>query len=179
MNEDHNNNIIIAKVEWMACATEITTYGWSINNKLSLFIVIITQWQLSLIGCCCMQTSRNLHIMARILILDVGTPWPVNTLIGIIMCTGPGSTLSAANQVIITAVVCSLVFFALGMLVGALFLYWVIIRCACTSKQSSSSSHSTPLIICEDVSTYSHFQVKNDIELKENVAYGPIERVHP
>ena len=100
---------------------------------------------------------------------------PINTM----SCvrTGSGTTLSVANQVLITAVVCSLVFFVLGMLVGVLFLYWIVIRCAWRSKQSNNST--SPPVMYEDVSLHSHFQVRNDIELKENVAYGPIERVHP
>ena len=52
--------------------------------------------------------------------------------------TGSGNTLSVTNQVFITAVICSLVFFVLGMLVGAVFLYWIAIRYACRSKNSTT-----------------------------------------
>ena len=83
--------------------------------------------------------------------------------------------LSAATQVLITAIVCSLVFFVLGMLVGAIFHYWATV---CKIKQSSSNSSTLPAasaqVVYEEVSPDSHPERKCDIELKDNLAYGPV-----
>ena len=90
--------------------------------------------------------------------------------------------LSAATQVIITAIVCCLVFLILGMLVGALFHYWVPIRCVCKVKQSSSNTSTPPAasapVIYEEVSPDSHSGRKCDIELKDNLAYGPVVEIN-
>ena len=85
---------------------------------------------------------------------------------------------------LITAIVCSLVFFTLGMLVGALFHYWTTIRCSHKLKRSSSNSSTPPAtsvpVVYEEVSPKSHSGRKSDIELKDNLAYGPVtvEAVH-
>ena len=91
--------------------------------------------------------------------------------------------LSAATQVLITAIVCSLVFFILGMFVGALFHYWATVRCVCKLfKQSSSNSPTPPAatapVVYEEVSPDSHSERKCDIELKDNLAYGPVVAIH-
>ena len=79
-------------------------------------------------------------------------------------------SLSTRNQVLITAIICSFMCFILGVSLGALFYYLSIVR---RSKLPSSSpappAASTP-VVYEEVS---HIE-KSNIELKENVAYGPI-----
>ena len=83
--------------------------------------------------------------------------------------------LSAATQVLITAIVCSLVFFVLGMLVGAIFHYWATV---CKIKQSSSNSPTPPAasapVVYEELSPDSQSGRKSDIELKDNLAYVPV-----
>ena len=94
--------------------------------------------------------------------------------------------LSTASQVLITAIVCSLVLFVLGMLVGALFHYLATVRCVCKLKQSSSNSPAPPAastpVVYEEVSQChapdSNSGMKSDIELKDNLAYGPVVIVH-
>ena len=86
--------------------------------------------------------------------------------------------LSAENQVIITAVVCSLVFFTLGMLVGVLCLHCATVLHVHKSKTLSSGrptppATSTPVVyeeVSPDISTGNNV----DIEFKDNVAYGPV-----
>lgn len=82
--------------------------------------------------------------------------------------------LSVGIQVAITAVICSLVFFTLGLMFGIIYHHWPRARCT-TCKSSCCSPTPPPPVVYEDVSlsTHSH-QVKSDIALKENVAYGPI-----
>ena len=83
---------------------------------------------------------------------------------------------------LVTAIICSLVFFVLGMLAGALFHYWATVRCVCKVKQSSSNSPTPPAatapVVYEEVSPDSHSERKCDIELKDNLAYGPVVAVH-
>ena len=90
--------------------------------------------------------------------------------------------LSAAIQVLITAIVCSLVFFILGMLVGALFHYRATVRCVCKFKQSSSNSPTPPAasapVVYEELSPDSQSGRKCDVELKDNLAYGSVVAVH-
>ena len=98
-----------------------------------------------------------------------------------IVYTVCGNMLSSANQVLITAIVCSLAFFVLGMLFGALFHYWATVRCVCKFKQPSSNSPTPPAaltqVVYEEVSPDS--ERKCDIELKgDNLAYVPVVAVH-
>ena len=82
------------------------------------------------------------------------------------------STLSSGEQVLITAIICSLVCFILGVFVGVLSYHLSIIK-RCKVKVPSSNTAppaaSTP-VVYEEIS---HIEKRN-IELKENVAYGPI-----
>ena len=87
--------------------------------------------------------------------------------------------LSAGSQVAITAVICSLVFLIIGMLLGVLCHYLTITRC--TTFKSKHLASNTPLpaaeqcpVVYEEVSPETHSQVKSDIELEENVAYGSV-----
>ena len=78
---------------------------------------------------------------------------------------------------IITAVICSLVFFILGVLVGIVFDRCATVKCTpCKTKHLSCSSLPPPVavVLYEEVSPEMHSQKKNDIELEENVAYGPV-----
>ena len=90
--------------------------------------------------------------------------------------------LSAVSQVLITAIVCSLVFFILGMLAGALFHYWATVRCVCKFKQSSRNSPTPPAaagpVIYDEVSPDSRSEGMCDIELKDNLAYGPVVEIN-
>ena len=99
------------------------------------------------------------------------------------MCihTGSGSTLFTTSQLIITAIVCSLVCLVFGAFIGALIVLLVCLRYVQNIKKSYvlTSSSPAPLaasapVIYEEVSPDSHTERKNDIELKENVAYGPV-----
>ena len=98
------------------------------------------------------------------------------------MCTGSGNMLSAASQVLITAIICSFAFFILGVLVGVLFHYWTTVRCVHRLKQSPSNSPAPPVastpVVYEEVSPESLSGRKSDIELKDNLAYGPVIAVH-
>ena len=80
----------------------------------------------------------------------------------------------------ITAIACSLVCFTLGVLVGAVLYHCVTVRSSYILKPSSSPptppAPPTP-VIYEEVSPDSHTRRKNDIELNENVAYGPVANI--
>ena len=86
--------------------------------------------------------------------------------------------LSTGSEVAITAVVCSLVFFILGSLFGALCQYWITLIRVRRSKTSSSRGPTPPAgstpVVYEEVSPDPHAGRKGGIELTENVAYGPI-----
>ena len=87
--------------------------------------------------------------------------------------------LSPENQVIITAVVCSLVFFTLGMLVGALSHHCATVPRACKSTKNSRLTPQAPVttstpVVYEEVSPDTNTERNVDIEFKDNVAYGPI-----
>ena len=88
------------------------------------------------------------------------------------------------SQVITTAVICSFVFFLIDVLVGALCHHWAtVFTKSCNLKHPSGAiSTHTPTdtpdlvapipVVYEEVAHVSHSGQK--IELKENVAYGPI-----
>ena len=82
------------------------------------------------------------------------------------------------SQLIITAVVCSLVFFVLGTFLGALTVLLACLKYVQIIRKSNKSKSSSPTppapVVYEEVSPDSHIQRKNDIELNENVAYGPV-----
>ena len=76
----------------------------------------------------------------------------------------------------ITATVCSLICFTLGVFVGAVFYRCATVRCLNGSPTSTPPAASAP-VIYEEVSPDSHTGRKNDIELNENVAYGPVSNI--
>ena len=90
--------------------------------------------------------------------------------------------LSTSTQVIFAAVICSFVFFLFGILVGALCHRWAIVFIKpCNIKHSNETIHEHPHtdtpaagspVVYEEVTSVSPSGQK--IELKENVAYGPI-----
>ena len=94
--------------------------------------------------------------------------------------------LSTSSQIILTAVICSFVFFLFGILVGALCHRWArVFTKPCTSdiKHSNGTIHEHPSptdtpadtaapVVYEEITSDSSSRQK--IELKENVAYGPI-----
>ena len=87
--------------------------------------------------------------------------------------------LSAGVQVAISAAICSLIFFILGLLFGVIYHRCPKVRCTtCKYKQSLGNSPTPPAasapIVYEEVSPKMHSLVKSDIELEENVAYGPV-----
>lgn len=85
---------------------------------------------------------------------------------------GSGNTPSATSQVLIIAIVCSFAVFILGMLLGALLHYWATVRCVhISSSHRSTPQVATVPVIYEEVS---HSERKSDIELKNNIAYGPV-----
>ena len=85
--------------------------------------------------------------------------------------------LSSRSQVIITAIICSLVFLLLGMFLGGLIIYCFMRlkdKLKVTSSSRAAPTASAPAIY-EEVSPDSHtVGRKNVIELSENVAYGPV-----
>lgn len=86
-------------------------------------------------------------------------------------------SLSTGSQVVITAVICSFVFLVIGLLLGILWHHWLSARSrcrVCKSKQSSGESSASAQAVYEDMSSNIHSQVKSDIELKENAAYGHV-----
>ena len=90
------------------------------------------------------------------------------------MYAGSVNMLSAGSQVAITAVVCSLVFLITGMFLGVLCCHLAITRCTTfTAKHLAGNiplpSAAPPPGVYE---AEGHSQVKSDIELEENVAYG-------
>ena len=95
------------------------------------------------------------------------------------MYSGCGNydTLSTRSQTIISTIISSLVFLLLGMFLGALLLYCIM---RLKGKFKLTRNSLTPPVtsapaIYEEVSPDSHTQGrKNDIELSENVAYGPV-----
>ena len=92
--------------------------------------------------------------------------------------TSESDTLSTASQVLITAITCSVVFLLLGMFLGALFYHCVAVRYKqkvsihdCSAPPPPASA---PVVLDEEVSPDSHTEREHDIELSENVAYGPV-----
>ena len=83
---------------------------------------------------------------------------------------------------VISAVVCSVVFYISGVVSGFL-IFLVIIRCKETRKQvaitssGSSEAPNTAAPVYEDiVPTPGLDREKAGIELQENVAYGPVKK---
>ena len=92
------------------------------------------------------------------------------------MYAGSVNVLSSGSQVAITAVICSLGFFTLGLILGILWHHRPTTTCTALKSRSSSSippAASAP-VVYEELSLEAHSERKSDIELKENVAYGPI-----
>ena len=91
---------------------------------------------------------------------------------------GSSNTHFTRSQMVIitsvTAIICSLVFLILGMFLGCLIHH-------CFVRHTGKSSNPTPPaasapVVYEEVSPDSHTGRKNDIELNENVAYGPVTK---
>ena len=84
--------------------------------------------------------------------------------------------LSSGSQVIIAAIICSVVFLLLGIFLGVLLHYCFMIHKG--KFKSTRNSLTQPVasapVIYEEVSPDSHTERKNVIELSENVAYGPV-----
>ena len=93
------------------------------------------------------------------------------------MCThfsGPVSRqLSYGGALTLTGVICSTVFFVLGMLCSFLILRY---KQSHANKNDQPAETQPPLPVYEDihVSPPSTGNNKQNIELKQNVAYGPI-----
>jgi hypothetical protein len=92
------------------------------------------------------------------------------------------NVLSSSSQLILTGVICSFVFFLLGVLVGALCYRWGRIFVKPCTKRSNRKRREHPSltdtpaddapVVYEEVTNDSHPRQK--IELEENVAYGHI-----
>ena len=77
---------------------------------------------------------------------------------------------------IISNIICSLIFLLLGIFLGVLLLYCFMRN---KGKFKLTRNNLTPPVasapvIYEEVSPDSHTERKNVIELSENVAYGPV-----
>ena len=80
------------------------------------------------------------------------------------------------SQAIIAAIICSLIFLLLGIFLGVLLHYCFMRhkgKFKLTRNNLSPPVASAPAIY-EEVSPDSHTERKNDIELSENLAYGPV-----
>ena len=89
---------------------------------------------------------------------------------------------SENTLLIVTAIVCSLVSFVLGTFLGALTVLLACLKYVQIIKKSNKSKSSSPTpppvpVVYEEVSPDLHTQRKNDIELNENVAYGPVTNI--
>ena len=93
------------------------------------------------------------------------------------------NVLTNSGQIIITAVTCSFVFFLIGILVGALCHRWATVFTKSCNLKHPNGAH-TPTdppdpvapspVVYEEVASDSLSGQNKNIELKENVAYGPI-----
>ena len=83
--------------------------------------------------------------------------------------------LSYGGALTLTGVICSTVFFVLGTVFGTLCLS-VILRYKQSHANKNDQPAETPLPVYEDIhaSPLTTGNNKQSIELKENVAYGPI-----
>ena len=94
------------------------------------------------------------------------------------MIVGSRRTLSSGIQVLLTAIICCLVCFILGTLLGVLCHHCVIVRLRIHKLEQPSSSPAPPAasapVVYEEVSPDALIIGRSNIELKENVAYGPI-----
>ena len=91
------------------------------------------------------------------------------------------NVLTNSSQVIITAIICSFVFFLIGILVGALCHRWAtIFTKPCLNLKHPNGAHTPtdkpgPVApVYEEVASDSLSGQNKIIELKENVAYGPV-----
>ena len=88
--------------------------------------------------------------------------------------------LSAGGALILTAVICSIIFFIFGTLFGMLCSYFVGVRNrkvnSVNDQQTVSQLQPLPVPLYEDVHTLprSFRDDKEAIKIDENVAYGPI-----
>ena len=91
-------------------------------------------------------------------------------------CGTCGNEFSNGSQVIIAVIICSVVFLLLGIFLGVLLLYCFMRlkgKFKLTRNNLIPPVASAPAIY-EEVSPDSHSIRKNDIELSENLAYGPV-----
>ena len=90
------------------------------------------------------------------------------------------NVLTNSGQIIITAVTCSFVFFLIGILVGALCHRWATVFIKPCNVKHPNGAHTPtdkpgPVApVYEEVASDSLSGQNKIIELKENVAYGPI-----
>ena len=94
---------------------------------------------------------------------------------------GPGNshdTLSTENQVLISTIICSVVFLLLGMFLGAFFYHCAAVQYKQKFNTISTPSNPPTPAVYEEVSPGSRTERRNDniIELSENVAYGPVTK---
>ena len=85
--------------------------------------------------------------------------------------------LSTGSAVATTAVVCSLVFLVIGLLVGAFCGHWTTVYRLRILKQPDSingdpTPPAAPVPVYDDLVPPELLTKEKDIELKENVAYG-------
>ena len=92
-------------------------------------------------------------------------------------CTRFWHTLLTGDQLLITAIICSLLCFIVGVLVGILVSFFAAVRYVHRLKGSTNASISHTMAVYEEVSPDSLKKRKNDIELNENVAYGPVSKL--
>ena len=75
---------------------------------------------------------------------------------------------------VIVGVVCSLIFLAIGVLLGAVGLY-LVLRGRGKMSGSAPSSSSPPAVTYEEVGVAREVKRSQDIQLTSNQAYGPVQ----
>ena len=93
-----------------------------------------------------------------------------------VIISGTTGILSTGSAVATTAVVCSLVFLVIGVFVGALCGHWTTVYRLGKQKLPGSINNSEPTPQTASVPVYEELASHEGkpIELKENVAYGPL-----
>ena len=95
------------------------------------------------------------------------------------------NVLTNSGQIIITAVTCSFVFFLIGILVGALCHRWATVFIKPCNVKHPNGAHTPTVpdkpdpiapspVVYEEVASDSLSGQNKIIEVKENIAYGPI-----
>ena len=96
----------------------------------------------------------------------------------IFLDSGSTSTFSVESAVATASVICSIFFLVVGIMVGVVCGHWATVKKSKNSnsdKSESTSQTATSAPVYEDLSASPDMDTRGKtIELKENIAYGPI-----